>query len=115
MAAGDLERPPWGVYGQKSGRVGKKVAEMFGGFGRNAYLCPKKGMRTDSERYVITGISRLSGCREEISGPMERDQAQERLERYKANTKVQRYPTYTRLRVERRLPIQLTIQFNQNQ
>lgn len=46
---------------------------------------------------------------------MERDQAQERLERYKANTKVQRYPTYTRLRVERRLPIQLTIPFNQNQ
>lgn len=112
---GGLEGTSAGHKGQKCGMEGKKVAEMFGGFGGNAYLCRKNGMTRHQDTFVITGINRLSGQREELSGPMEHDQAELRLERYKANTKAQRYPTYTRLRVERCLPIQLTIQFNQNQ
>ena len=64
--------------------------------------------------YCITGISRLSGEREELTGPMEKEQAQARLERYKENTKYQKYPTYTRVRVEQLLPVQLTLPFEPN-
>lgn len=104
-----------GHKGQKCGIEGKKVAERFGVLGEKSYLCRKNGMTRHQDTFVITGINRLSGQREELSGPMEHDQAELRLERYKENTKWQRMPTYTRLRIERRLPIQLTIQFNQNQ
>ena len=61
--------------------------------------------------YVITGVSRLTGDREELSGAMTKEQAIERLERYKAATGRQKYPTYTRLRVEPRMPVQLTLNF----
>lgn len=64
--------------------------------------------------YCITGISRLSGQREELSGPMLKEQAQARLERYRENTKWQKYPTYTRVRVEQLLPVQLTLPFEPN-
>lgn len=63
--------------------------------------------------FVITAISRLTGDRVEISGPMSRDMAEKRLAREVESRKRQRFPTYTRLRVERRLPTQLTIQFNE--
>lgn len=62
--------------------------------------------------YVITAISRLTGDRVEISGPMSKDMAEQRLAREIESRKRQRFPTYTRLRVERILPTQLTIQFN---
>lgn len=64
--------------------------------------------------YCITGISRLSGQREELTGPMEMEQAQARLERYKENTRYQKYPTYTRVRVEQLLPVQLRLPFEPN-
>ena len=63
------------------------------------------------DEYLVTGLSRLSGMREELTGVMPRELAQQRMERYKLSTRQQKYPTYTRLRVERRLPIQLTIKF----
>lgn len=61
--------------------------------------------------YVITGISRLTGCREEISRPMGEEEAHERLERELASRRHQRYAAYSHLRVERRLPVQLVLQF----
>lgn len=63
--------------------------------------------------FVITAISRLTGDRVEISGPMSRDMAEKRLAREVESRKRQRFPTYTRLRVERRLPTQLTIKFDE--
>lgn len=67
----------------------------------------------DRFRYVITGINVLTGQREELSGPMDEDAAKARLEREIANRRYQRYQTHKRLRVERRLPVQLTIKFNE--
>lgn len=63
------------------------------------------------EQFVITGVNQLTGYREELSGPMTREQAEQRLEREKANRQYQRYQPHKRLRVEKRLPTQLTIQF----
>lgn len=84
----------------------KKVAKSFGG----SKKMPTFATMFDPQ-YVITGISRLTGEREEISRPMDEDEAQLRLDRELANRKRHKYPAYTRLRVERRLPVQLTINF----
>lgn len=65
----------------------------------------------NQERYVITGINTLTGEREEISRPMTQDEAEARLERENESRKRQKYAAHTRLRVERRLPVQLTIKF----
>lgn len=65
--------------------------------------------------FVITGINRLTGHREELSRPMSREEAEERLQREVANRKHQRYQPHTKLRVEKRLPVQLTIRFNQEE
>lgn len=65
-------------------------------------------------QYVITGVSRLTGYREEISRPMEEEEAKQRLERELASRKHHKHPAYTRLRVERRLPVQLSINWNEN-
>lgn len=65
------------------------------------------------DQYVITGINKLTGEREEISRPMNEQEAMERLEREIANRRYQRYPAHVRLRVEKRLPIQLTLNFNE--
>ena len=65
----------------------------------------------DQYRYVITGINALTGQREELSGPMDEDAAKARLEREIANRRYQRYQAHKRLRVERRLPVQLTLNF----
>ena len=61
--------------------------------------------------YVITAINTLTGTRDEISGPMEYDQAKARLDREKESRRRQQYQPYKNLRVERRLPVQLTLQF----
>lgn len=66
-----------------------------------------------TQQYVVTAVNRLSGVREEISGPMSEEQARQRLDREIANRSRQRYQPYTRLRVERRLPVQLTLQFSE--
>lgn len=69
----------------------------------------------NQEQFVVTAINRLTRIREEISGPMSRDQAEERLQRELMNRKYQRYQTHQRLRVEKRIPVQLTLQFKDNE
>lgn len=64
-------------------------------------------------KWVITGINRLTGCREEISRPMTEDEARQRLARELESRRRQKYAAHIRLRVERQLPIQLSIQFNE--
>lgn len=61
--------------------------------------------------WVITAINCLTGKREEISRPMSREEAEERLQRELENRKRQRYQSYRSLRVSRRLPIQLLLKF----
>lgn len=65
------------------------------------------------EIFVITGVNALTGQREEISRPMTKEDAEARLERELESRKRQRYAAHKRLRVELRLPIQLTINFNE--
>lgn len=84
----------------------QKSRRKFWKFGKLLYLCSMK-----DPQYVITGINQLSGEREEISHPMSYDQAQERLGRELANRRYQRYASHKRLRVERRLPVQLSLYF----
>lgn len=67
------------------------------------------------QSYVITGINVLTRCREEISGPMEEPAARARLEREIASRRSQRYQTHKKLRVELRLPVQLTIKFQDHE
>lgn len=74
------------------------------------YLCTM-----EQEQWVVTAINRLTRTREEISGPMTREQAEERLQREITNRKYQRYQTHQRLRVEKRIPVQLTLQFKYNE
>ena len=69
----------------------------------------------NQEQFVVTAINRLTRIREEISGPMSRDQAEERLQREITNRKYQRFQTHQRLRVEKRIPVQLTLQFKDNE
>lgn len=61
--------------------------------------------------YVITAVNALTGTRDEISGPMDYDAARARLDRELESRRHQRYQPYKNLRVERRLPVQLTLQF----
>lgn len=65
--------------------------------------------------YVITGISRLTGDREKISREMSREEAEERLQLEKARRKDRRRPAYTRLRVDRVEPVQLTLNFSEHE
>lgn len=67
-------------------------------------------MREDS--YVITAVNVLTGQREEISGPMPEGAARERLAREIESRKRQRYQPHKKLRVEKRLPVQLTLIFD---
>lgn len=89
----------------------KKVAKSLADSGRFRTFAAMN----DRFRYVITGINVLSGQREELSGPMDEDAAKARLEREIANRRYQRYQAHKRLRVERRLPVQLTINFNSHE
>ena len=63
------------------------------------------------DTFVITGINVLSGFREELSGPMTEAAARARLERETESRRRQKFQPYKRLRVERRLPVQLTLNF----
>lgn len=63
------------------------------------------------KEYIITGVNRLTGRREELSRPMGEQEARERLDREKAARYRQRYQTHKNLRVERRHAIQLTLNF----
>lgn len=66
-------------------------------------------------KYVITGINVLTGHREEISGPMDEQAARARLEREIESRRHQRYQPLKRLRVEKRLPVQLTLKFQDHE
>lgn len=65
--------------------------------------------------YVITGINALTGQREEISGPMDEAAARARLEREIESRRHQRYQPHKKLRVELRLPVQLTLKFQDHE
>jgi len=62
-------------------------------------------------QYIITGINRLTHERDQISRPMSKEDAQERLSLELENRKHQKYPSYIRLRIEPLVAVQLTIQF----
>lgn len=63
------------------------------------------------QRFIITGINKLTHQREQISGPMAEEAAKERLQREIANRKFQRYQTHARLKVERLEAVQLSLNF----
>lgn len=63
--------------------------------------------------YIITGISRLSGEREAISLPTSKQQALARLETYRSKRRHREAAAFTRLKVERLQPIQLTLNFTE--
>lgn len=86
-------------------RVQKSV-EMFGSFEFSLYLCAM-----DEAKYVITGVNALTRAREEISRPMSYSEAEARLERELASRRHQRYQPYKRLRIEKRIPVELFINF----
>lgn len=66
----------------------------------------------DDKRFVITAINKLTGERVEITRAMSEDEAHERLAREMQSRRRQRYQPYSRLRVERRLPVQLQLNFS---
>lgn len=64
-------------------------------------------------KYIITGKNKLTGLRDQLSGAMEKETAEVRLEREKENRKYQRYQPYTHLKIERYESVQLTIKFEE--
>lgn len=66
-------------------------------------------------QYHITAINNLSGEREAISHPMALTQCQERLQRERDNRRHQRYQAHSRLRIEEVLPVQLTLNFTEDE
>lgn len=65
------------------------------------------------ELFVITAVSVLTGYRVEISGPMPREAAEARLQRERESRRYQKYQPYKQLRVEKRLPVQLLLKFEE--
>lgn len=63
------------------------------------------------KKWIITGVNRLTHQREQLSRPMDEQEASERLQREIANRKFQRYQPHTRLKMERLEAVQLTLQF----
>lgn len=66
-------------------------------------------------QYIITGVNRLTGQRDQISRPMTEEEAQLRLERERASRKYQRYQPHTHLKVERLEARQLKIQWKEDE
>lgn len=87
-----------------------KLKKVRKSFGDSDFFCNFAAM--EDKRYVITAINKLTGERVEISRAMSEDEAKERLAREMQSRRRQRYQSYTRLRVDRRLPVQLTFNFN---
>lgn len=88
----------------------KKVAESFGG---SIFFRTFVAMK--QQKYVITGLSRLTGVREVISRPMAQLEAEERLRIERKSRRTRKQSAYTRLRVERVQPIQLTFKFQDDE
>lgn len=70
--------------------------------------------REPRDAWFVSGQNRLTGMRDQLTGVMPHDDAAARMERYQTAARKQKYPTYTRLRLERAVAIQLTFTF-QNQ
>lgn len=88
----------------------QKSAEKFWRFEFFSYLC-----RMGNEKWIITGVNRLTHQREQLSRPMDAQEVAERLQREVANRKYQRYQPHTRLKIERLDAVQLTLQFNDHE
>lgn len=65
--------------------------------------------------YVITGINQLTKEREELCRPMGEQEARDRLARELESRRRQRFQSHKALRVERRLPVQLSLKFEDNE
>lgn len=65
--------------------------------------------------YIITGVNRLTNMREQLSRPMEEQEAKDRLERELANRRYQRYQPHTRLKMEVLDAVQLKFQFKDDE
>lgn len=65
--------------------------------------------------FIITGLSNLTGYRDQISRPMPEQMARERLQRELDNRKYQKHPAYKRLKLERYEAVQLTIKWEDEQ
>lgn len=86
----------------------KKVAESLASIRIKYYLCPEltiKRMTNNSHDWVITGVNRLTGTREEISRAMSYEACMKIMERERNKPR----RAFTRLRAERLTPRQLTI------
>ena len=68
----------------------------------------------EKERFIITGISRLTGSRETVSCEMKKETAVALLEQVKKNRRCGGYHVHIRLRIERVQPVQLSLDFNEN-
>lgn len=88
----------------------KKVAKSFGGSKKNRNFAPM-----EAKKWIITGVNRLTHQREQLSRPMDEQEASERLQREVANRKYQRYQPHTRLKMERLEAVQLTLQFGDHE
>lgn len=66
-------------------------------------------------KFIITGINQLTHLREQLSRPMNEQEASERLQREIANRKYQRHAAHIRLKIERLDAVQLTINFNDHE
>lgn len=68
------------------------------------------------EKWVITAVNKLTRNRDEISGYYPtKELAEERLRRELESRSHQRYRPYTKLRVEKSLPVQLFLKFSDNE
>ena len=87
-----------------------KSAEKFGSVEKIVYLC---GMKTKKPKdaWYVTGLNRLTGQRDQLTGITTHQDAESRMERYQIAAARQKYPTYTRLRLERAVAVQLTFKF----
>jgi hypothetical protein len=86
----------------------KKVAKSLGSIRIKCYLCPEqifKRMTNNSHDWVITGVNRLTGTREEISRAMSYEACMKIMERERNK----KHRAFLRLRAERLTPRQLTI------
>lgn len=109
-------RPPRVSWRRLTGKVAKsdikckKVAKSFGGSNFFYTFAPM-----DKRKFIITGINKLTGNREQISGPMLEEEASQRLQREIANRRFQRYKTHTGLKIEPYDAVQLTFNFNEHE
>lgn len=88
----------------------EKVAKSFGGSNFFYIFAPM-----ECKKYIITAVNKLTGNREQISGPMLEEEASQRLQREIANRKFQRYKTHTGLKIEPYDAVQLTFNFNEHE